>query len=76
MPDKENVNNSDSILVSEGSNLPESISKWVLKESGDVFECSPFLGHISRFFSSHNEFSKITVGVLSEGSEKYKQQNN
>lgn len=68
MPDKENVNNSDSILISEGSNLPESISKWVLKESGDVFECSPFLCHVSWFLGLSNELSEITIGLLGEGS--------
>ena len=71
MPDQENVDNSDSVLVSEGSDFPEGITEWVLEESGDVLECSPFLSHVSWLLGSSDELSEITIGLLSEGSIVY-----
>jgi hypothetical protein len=68
VPDKENVNDSNSVLVGKGSNFPEGITEWVLEESGDVLECSPFLSHISWLLGFSNEFSEITIGLLGEGS--------
>jgi|TARA_B110001450_G_scaffold230609_1_gene231981 hypothetical protein len=71
VPDQENVDNSDSVLVSEGSDFPEGITEWVLEESGDVLECSPFLSHVSWLLGSSDELSEITIGLLSEGSIVY-----
>ena len=71
MPDQENVDNSDSVLVSEGGDFPEGITEWVLEESGDVLECSPFLSHVSWLLGSSDELSEITIGLLSEGSIVY-----
>ena len=33
VPDQENVDNSDSVLVSERGNFPEGVAEWVLEES-------------------------------------------
>ena len=33
MPDQEDVDNSNSILVSERGNFPEGVAEWVLEES-------------------------------------------
>ena len=68
MPDEENVDNSNSVLVSQSSNFPEGITEWVLEESGDVLECSPFLSHISWLLGPSDELSEITIGLLGEGS--------
>jgi len=68
MPDEENVDNSNSVLVSQSSNFPEGITEWVLEESGDVLECSPFLSHVSWLLGLSDELSEITIGLLGEGS--------
>jgi len=68
MPDEENVDNSNSVLVSQSSNFPEGITEWVLEESGDVLECSPFLSHVSWLLGPSDELSEITIGLLGEGS--------
>jgi|TARA_B110000238_G_scaffold158604_1_gene171880 hypothetical protein len=68
MPDEENVDNSNSVLVSQSSNFPEGITEWVLEESGDVLECSPFLSHVSWLLGFSDELSEITIGLLGEGS--------
>ena len=71
MPDQENVDNSDSALVGKGCNFPEGIAEWVLEESGDVLECSPFLSHISWLLGPSDELGEITVSLLSEGSSNH-----
>ena len=68
VPDQENVDNSDSVLVGQGGNLPESVAEWVLEESRDVLEGSPFLGHVSWLLGSGNELGEIAVSLLGEGS--------
>ena len=68
VPDQENVDNSNSILVSHGCNFPEGVTEWVLEESGNVFESSPFLCHVSWLLGSMNELSEITIGLFGEGS--------
>ena len=68
MPDEEDVYDSNSVLVVKTSHLPESVSKWILKESGDVFECSPFLCHISGFSSFSDELCEITISLLGKRS--------
>ena len=52
MPDQENVDNSNSVLVSESSNFPEGVTEWILEESSNIFKGSPFLCHISWLCSS------------------------
>ena len=68
MPDKEYVDNSNSRLVSKSGDFPEGIPEWVFKESTNVLEGSPFLGHISWLLCFGNEFGEITVSLLSKGS--------
>lgn len=70
VPDQEYVDNSDSILVSKSSNFPEGVTEWVLEESSEVFECSPFLCHVSWLLGLSNELSVITIGLLSQGSNR------
>ena len=71
MPDQENVDNSDSALVGKGCKFPEGIAEWVLEESSDVLESSPFLSHISWLLGSCNKFGEITISLLSEGSSNH-----
>jgi hypothetical protein len=47
VPEEENPDESDSILLMEDVQFPVSVSPRILEESGDVLESSPFLGHIS-----------------------------
>ena len=68
MPDEEDVYDSNSVLVVKTSHLPESVSKWILEESGNVFEGSPFLCHISGFSSFSDEFCKIAISLLGKSS--------
>ena len=47
MPDEEGPNESNSVLLVKGLDLPISVGKWILEESCDVLEGSPFLSVIS-----------------------------
>ena len=69
MPDQENVDNSNSVLVSESSNFPEGVTEWILEEPSKVLECSPLLGHVSWLLGLSNELGVITIGLLSQSSE-------
>jgi len=69
VPDQEDVDNSNSVLVSQSSNFPEGVTEWVLEESGKVFECSPFLGHVSWLLGLSNELGVITISLLGQSSE-------
>ena len=66
--DEEDPDDSNPVLVLQDGNLPEGVAEWILEESSDVLECSPSLGHISWLLCSHYELSKVTIGLLSEGS--------
>ena len=68
VPDQEDVDNSNSVLVSKSGNFPEGVTEWVLEESGEVFECSPFLCHVSWLLGLSNELSVITIGLLGQSS--------
>ena len=61
MEGKKGVDESEAILSVEWLNLPVSVSNWVLEETSNVFERSPFLGIISWFHSSVDPFSEITI---------------
>jgi hypothetical protein len=69
MPDQENVDNSNSVLVCKGGNFPEGVTEWVLEESSEVLESSPFLGHVSWLLGLGDELSVITIGLLGQSSE-------
>ena len=64
MPNQEHIDNSDSVLAGKLCNLPEGVAKWILKESGDVLECSPFLSHVSGLGGLSYELGEITIGLL------------
>ena len=68
MPDQEDVDDSNSVLVSKSSNFPEGVTEWVLEESGKVFECSPFLCHVSWLLGLSNELGVITISLLGQSS--------
>jgi len=70
MPDKEDIYDSDSVLSVETSHLPESVSEWILKESCDVLEGSPFLCHISWLGSFSDKLSEIAVSLFGKSSIK------
>ena len=69
MPNQEDVDNSNSVLVCKGSNFPEGVTEWILEEPSEVLEGSPFLGHVSWLLGLGNELSVITIGLLGQGSE-------
>ena len=68
MPDQEDVDNSNSVLVSKSSNFPEGVTEWVLEESSEILESSPFLGHVSWLLGLGNELSVITIGLFGQSS--------
>ena len=69
--DQEDVDNSNSVLVSKGGNFPEGVTEWVLKESGEVLESSPFLSHVSWLLSLSNELGVITISLLGQSSKQF-----
>ena len=70
MPDQEDVDDSNSVLVCKSGNFPEGVTEWILEKSSDVLEGSPFLGHVSWLLGLGNEFSVITIGLLGQSSTK------
>ena len=68
MEDQENPYEPDSVLRMKGLHFPVSIGEGVFEESCNVLESSPFLSHVSRFSSSLNEFSKISICFLGKSS--------
>ena len=48
MENKEEPEETDSVLSMEGIHFPEDITEWVLPESSNVLEGSPLLCHITR----------------------------
>lgn len=68
MPDKQEPDESDSVLHDKGLNLPVNIGEGILEESSDVLESSPLLGHISWLSSGSDELGEVTIGLLSKGS--------
>ena len=63
---------SHSVVSTVGLGLPVHVSKGVLEESSNVFECSPSLGLISRLLLRVNELGEVTVSFFCEGSNNYK----
>ena len=66
MPDQEHPAESDSILVGQGGHFPESISERVFKESRNVLEGSPFLGHVSWLSGFVDELGEVTISLLGQ----------
>ena len=69
--DKEEPEETDSVLGVQGVHLPVNIPKGVLEESSDVLECSPLLSHITGLSSGDHEFVEIAISLLSEGSIRF-----
>ena len=67
MEDQKNVDEPQSVLCMKWLELPEYVCEGILEESGNVFECSPFLGHVSGLSSGLNEFTKVAIGFLGKG---------
>lgn len=70
MPNKTEINKSDSVLAVKRVHFPEKVSEWIFEESSNVFEGSPFLGHISWLSGCLHEFSEVTISFLCQGSVK------
>ena len=68
VPDQEDVDNSNSVLIRKGGNFPEGVTEWVLEESCNILEGSPFLGHVSWLLGLGNELGVITIGLLGQSS--------
>lgn len=68
MPDQENVDNSNSVLVGKGGNFPEGVTEWIFEEPREVLECSPLLGHVSWLLGLGNELGVITISLLGQSS--------
>jgi len=67
MPKQENPTHSNSILTCKICNFPETISKWIFEESCYILKRSPFLSHISRFYSAVDQLAIIAVGLFMQG---------
>lgn len=67
MEDEECVDEPQSVLCMEGLELPENVCEGILEEPGNIFECSPLLGHVSGLSSGLNEFTKVSIGFLGKG---------
>jgi hypothetical protein len=52
----------------KGLYFPVEVSEWILEESSDVLECSPFLCHITRLSSCDNKLSEIAISLLCKSS--------
>ena len=47
MPCQEYPNKPDSVLIVKRGKFPIDVAEGILKESSNVLECSPLLGHVS-----------------------------
>ena len=47
MEDQEQPDEADAVLLDQGLHFPVNIAKRILEEASNVFECSPFLSHIT-----------------------------
>ena len=68
MEDKEEPEETDSVLSVEGVHFPVNIPEGVLEEPSDVLECSPLLGHITGLSCGNHKLVEITISFLCEGS--------
>jgi len=68
VPDQKSPDESDSVLLVKWVYFPEDVGKWILVESCDVLESSPFLSHISWFSCWSNKLCEITIGLLGKRS--------
>ncbi len=50
----------------KGLDFPIDIGEGVLKESCDVLEGSPFLGHVSRLPCRKKELIEVSISLLSQ----------
>ena len=68
--DQQHPEEADAVLLVKGLNFPVEVSEWILEESSDVLEGSPFLCHIARLSCRDNKLSEITVSLLGKSSIK------
>ena len=55
-------------MLMEGIQFPVGVTNWVFVESGDVFECPPFLCVVSWLFSVEHKFAEVSVSFLGKSS--------
>jgi hypothetical protein len=67
MEDQKDIDESQSVLCMKGLELPENVCEGILEEPGNIFECSPFLCHVSGLSCGLNEFTKVSIGFLGKG---------
>jgi len=68
---QKNVEESNSVLVGQGSNLPEGVAERVFEEPGNVLECSPSLSSVSWLRSLIDKLADIAIGLLSKCSRNH-----
>ena len=68
MPNETYPDDTDSVLLVEGVQLPVGVTNWIFVEASNVFECSPLLGVVSRFLGVQDKLAKITVGLFRQSS--------
>jgi hypothetical protein len=68
MEDEKNPCKSDSVLIMEWLKFPIDITEWIFIESSEIFECSPFLSHISWLSCGVNKFMEIAICLLGKSS--------
>ena len=66
--DQENPDETDAVLLVEGLYFPVEVAEGVLEESSNILEGSPLLCHITRLSSGGDEFSEVTISLLSKSS--------
>lgn len=64
MEDEEEPDETDTVLLHEGLDLPVEVTEGVLEEASNVLERSPLLGHIAGLSSGSHELAEVTVGLL------------
>jgi hypothetical protein len=65
---EEEIYRSNSVGVVERLESPVYVAKWILCESSDVLERSPFLSVISRLLGLVYPFSNVSIYISQESS--------
>jgi len=66
--DQQHPEETDAILLVKRLYFPVKVAKWILEESSEVLEGSPFLCHIARLSCSKNKLLEITISLLGKSS--------
>ncbi len=68
MEDEQHPEETDAVLLVKRLHFPVKVTEWILEESSEVLEGSPFLCHIARLSCSKNKLLEITISLLGKSS--------